>query len=43
MNTHQGAAPAVGPKVTEPEGVLTVMSVLFPSVLVRKLRLRVGR
>ena len=30
MNTHRGAAPAVGPKVAEPEGVLTVTSVLFP-------------
>ena len=30
MNTHRGAAPAVGPKVAEPEGVLTVTSVLLP-------------
>ena len=31
VNIHRGAA-AVGPKVTEPEGVLAVMSVLFPDL-----------
>lgn len=30
VNTHRGAAPAVGPKVAEPEGVLTATSAPFP-------------